>query len=753
MRRTRRIITLIIAVFLIAAIIPRSNRAYAAGSPEAIIRALGIMIGDEKGNMNLDKNITRAEFTKMSIVASQYKDQAAGSGRYTLFTDLPSTHWASGYISASVANGLIYGYTDGTFRPSNNITLEEAATIVLRLLGYESSDLSGAYPQAQLDKFYSIGLDAGVSAKRGEIVTRLDCLNMFYNLLTAKTKQGAVYCTSLGVKLDSAGNVDYMTLISEGLKGPFVVTDASALDSLIPFSNIAIVYRDGAVAERAEADEYDILYYNVDLRTIWLYSERVTGTIDAILPSSAAPEQVTIGAKNYSLANSDIAYIFSYAGSYHVDDDVTLLLGMDGVVAGVIPSIAEKLQGPYVFDGESASMKALLPFEISEAVFYRDGKVSAFDKAEKFDVLYYDHSDKTVWLYTSRVTGTIESISPNSVEPAQVTIAGKTYKLANDEIIKAFSYKGEYHTGDDVTLLLGIDNEAAGAVPSDTFDDSTIYVGVVTGTGTGTVTSDGKAIAVNTAIVMCTDGVSRTFNTGSTVLGTGRIVRGELTKTAIEAASVTSGQLSGKINASGGAIGDMAFADDIQILEMNKFGGFGVVEAERLSGVTIETKHVLYYEMNTAGEITHLIISDVTGDSYAYGIVTAVSERSADMSISGSYTVIIGGQKQVITTTNELYSVSNGGAAVMSDNTAHVKKIMNLDKYTITSLTSSDALIGGVSYKLSGDCAYYLLKDNVYYAVERSAVSDTETYKLTAWIDNFALPAGGRVRVIVAVGN
>ncbi len=37
------------------------------------------------------------------------------------------------------------GYTDGTFRPDNAVTLEEACTAVLKLLGYKMTDLNGAF--------------------------------------------------------------------------------------------------------------------------------------------------------------------------------------------------------------------------------------------------------------------------------------------------------------------------------------------------------------------------------------------------------------------------------------------------------------------------------------------------------------------------------------------------------------------------------------------------------------------------------
>ncbi|QSZ28064.1 S-layer homology domain-containing protein [Aceticella autotrophica] len=47
-------------------------------------------------------------------------------------TDI-SNHWANKEISDWVSKGLAYGYDNGTFKPNNSITREEAMSIVVRL--------------------------------------------------------------------------------------------------------------------------------------------------------------------------------------------------------------------------------------------------------------------------------------------------------------------------------------------------------------------------------------------------------------------------------------------------------------------------------------------------------------------------------------------------------------------------------------------------------------------------------------------
>lgn len=70
-----------------------------------------------------------------------------GSGYgVSLFKDVKSSHWASEYIRLAVEQNWMTGYTDGTFRPGRTITLEEACTALLRLLGYDSSSPGRVLP-------------------------------------------------------------------------------------------------------------------------------------------------------------------------------------------------------------------------------------------------------------------------------------------------------------------------------------------------------------------------------------------------------------------------------------------------------------------------------------------------------------------------------------------------------------------------------------------------------------------------------
>ena len=153
-----------------------------------VVGMLEIMVGDQYGNLNLDAGVTRAQFVKMMISASVYKQSASKGISNSPYPDVRAGHWASAYVQTAADNGLVKGYLDGTFRPDKPVKLEEAVTVVLRLLGYTAEDLQGTYPAPQMAMYDQLVLSAKISAKQGDNITRRDCMYLVYNMLNSDKK-------------------------------------------------------------------------------------------------------------------------------------------------------------------------------------------------------------------------------------------------------------------------------------------------------------------------------------------------------------------------------------------------------------------------------------------------------------------------------------------------------------------------------------------------------------------------------------
>ena len=339
------------------------------------------MVGDENGNMNLSSPVTRAEFVKMMTAASAYQDTVGSGYGSSLFKDVKSSHWAGEYIRLGVEQGWFNGYVDGTFRPDSSITLEEGCTALLRLLGYDSGSLAGSFPTAQLSKSSAIGLLDDLAAVQGQVLTRQDCVTLFYNLLTTQTSSGSVYGATLGYTITN-GEVDYSALVAAGTKGPYVASSGS-LELPFRTDNVA-VYRNGSASDLSAAKQYDVYYYNANLRTVWLYSSRVTGTLTAVSPNRAAPSSVTVAGVSYDIGTS-AAYKLSSQGGFADGDTVTLLLGMNGEVVDVITAQASDsvyygvvVSSEKTASSSSTSLSDTTSVQIVTQVGCSDGTVRTF---------------------------------------------------------------------------------------------------------------------------------------------------------------------------------------------------------------------------------------------------------------------------------------------------------------------------------------------------------------------------------------
>ncbi|MFB4330821.1 S-layer homology domain-containing protein [Paenibacillus sp. CR_12] len=81
--------------------------------------------------------ITRAQFTAMLVRALGLKDQGADTG----FQDVKANDWFASAVATAVESGLIEGFSNGTFRPDEEITREQMSVLLLRALKLAGKDL------------------------------------------------------------------------------------------------------------------------------------------------------------------------------------------------------------------------------------------------------------------------------------------------------------------------------------------------------------------------------------------------------------------------------------------------------------------------------------------------------------------------------------------------------------------------------------------------------------------------------------
>lgn len=163
-----------------------------------VLAGLKVISGYSDGLYHLEDGLTRAQFCKLAILAEGHGDQAAGSACRSLYSDVSGSDWASPYINLAREEGLMAGKGDGTFGPDDPVTLEQALTVCLRLLGYPEGDIGPFWPEDYLEKARKVGLLEGLEAREGQGLTRGQAVQLLYNLLRLPDAQGRTFGLGLG---------------------------------------------------------------------------------------------------------------------------------------------------------------------------------------------------------------------------------------------------------------------------------------------------------------------------------------------------------------------------------------------------------------------------------------------------------------------------------------------------------------------------------------------------------------------------
>jgi len=159
------------------------------------LKAAGIMAGvDEQGTPGLDQKLTRAQAAR--IVALLLGVEGIGNPDTRVvteppFNDVPLNHWAVEEIDAIKDLDIIVGYGDGNFGPSDNLTIQQLAVIIAKVLGLEpveGAEVEGAdnWAAPYIKALQDNGIDFPTNYK--EDALRADLVNVTYTAAVALGK-------------------------------------------------------------------------------------------------------------------------------------------------------------------------------------------------------------------------------------------------------------------------------------------------------------------------------------------------------------------------------------------------------------------------------------------------------------------------------------------------------------------------------------------------------------------------------------
>ncbi len=184
------------------------------------LNKLGIVTGYEDGTYKPEDGVTRAEMAALIARIQGYGETAKGAAN-TAFTDVPSSHWASGYIANASGMGIINGYGDGTFGPEDPVLYEQAVKMIMATLGYTPfADKNGGYPTGYLAaaQRYDVSL-AVANAAVGQEANRGTVAQLLANAIDTPLMVQSKWNTNGEVEyiIADGKTYDYKTLMSENL--------------------------------------------------------------------------------------------------------------------------------------------------------------------------------------------------------------------------------------------------------------------------------------------------------------------------------------------------------------------------------------------------------------------------------------------------------------------------------------------------------------------------------------------------------
>ncbi len=114
-----------------------------------VLKDQGIIAGYSDGTFQPNKTVNRVEALKMLMLA--FNVQAGTTGPLP-FKDTDTGAWYAGTLNTAVAKAIVQGYSDGTFRPAQTVNKAEYLKILFKTAGVESAEAPAADPYSDVDR-------------------------------------------------------------------------------------------------------------------------------------------------------------------------------------------------------------------------------------------------------------------------------------------------------------------------------------------------------------------------------------------------------------------------------------------------------------------------------------------------------------------------------------------------------------------------------------------------------------------------
>ena len=649
------------------------------------LRLMGVLDGYGDGSFRPSAQLNRAQFCKMAVYAANGESELGLYRTVTVFPDVKPSHWAASYINmAAKGKNIISGYPDGKFHPERPVTVGQAVTILLRMLGYKDENVGGVWPDSYVAVGATIGLTDGVGTNGNAPLTRGQAAKLFLNLLRAEKQDGGNYLDSLGQTRS--------TVLASSAAGNDGKSFKTADGSEIPLAS-------GKTSSGILNGRKGTLLLNKSGKAVTFVPE-AAGSSRTVTIAACTTKTITASdGMKYTLEGTTKTYYngeettWANASSWlHAGNTVTLSLDSTGAVTYVFVGGGSTAEAAVIIyeNGSSVGFDAITGGVTGYSI-YKNGSSAGLGDLRKYDVATYSSATNSIRVCDTRVTVYYEGCEPSPKEPTKIGVLGLEKENYLTVLPTAMDSVAKFKPGDQMILLLTEDGQVAGAVAAGGSSARSNAVGIVRG---------GKVqLLCGTANIVVAATNAAEYE--------GQLVRVSSTKSGVTLSRLTGG-VSGDLNVDQRKLGGKDLAESVMIFE----NGEETTLSQLTSGV-IRASEITYARTNWAGKVDLIVLGSTSGTEYYGRAVVTERTESDDF---GSYIVrniklVYGNGASDYVAYDTGYAAQTGeyiAAAAENGRFTSVTKLTELRNVSNSAWNGSTAVtVGGQTYRVSAGVLCY----------------------------------------------
>ena len=564
------------------------------------LRLLGVLDGYGDGTFRPGTVLNRAQFCKMAVYAMNGSSELSRYRTVTIFPDVKPSHWAAAYINmAAKGKDIISGYADGRFHPDRTVTVGQAVTILMRMLGYKDEDIGGIWPDSYMAEAATVGLTEGVSTNGSAGLTRAQAARLFLNLLRTQTKEGGTtFASTLGqtvqgvlLSADTEGGEGRLRLST----GTYTLTEGKASNGML------------------NGMKGTLIVDSKSGRALTFVPEDLGSSKTVVLASAKATEMTDTSGNTYTVKSDTQVFQNGEASSWgeaytwlNAGTSVTLYLDAAGNVDYVfVGGGGNATSAVIVYEKGSTAGFASLAGGATGYTIYKNGVRASSGDMRKYDVATYSAVTNSIRVSDTRITGYYEDCSPNPSEPSKITVLGHEFNV----LPSAMQTVSKFRPGDQITLLLTEDNQVAGAVEATGTTASGNAIGIAeVSSGSATVNLL-CGIQVKGSVKLSASDVERL---------NGQLVRVSSSKKDGLSLTLLTGGVSGDLDVENGKLGSRELAENVIIFQ-NDGSGLTAISLSQITEAKVPSSQITYAGTDWADRVKVIVLNSVTGSGYIFG--------------------------------------------------------------------------------------------------------------------------------------